>query len=88
MQERLSTTQAKAKELAPLAERAISAARKGTLAARRRLNAGLPDAAVVKLIQIVAPRMGERRGGCTRIMKLPPRKSDASRMAIIEFVKE
>lgn len=87
MHERLTTTEAKAKELRPVVEKMVSTAKLATLASRRLLIRRLPITAVRKLADTVAPRLKDRRGGYTRITKLPPRKSDASRMAIIEFVK-
>ncbi len=87
MRERITTTEAKAKELRPVIEKMVSRAKSGTLASRRLLLQRLPAAAVRKLADAIAPRLKDRRGGYTRIIKLPPRRSDASRMAIIEFVK-
>ncbi len=86
MHERLKTTEAKAKELKPMIEKLVTAAKAGTLASRRLLGARLPEAAAKELAVRVAPRLKDRRGGYTRITKLAPRKSDGSRMAIIEFV--
>lgn len=88
MRERLATSQAKAKELRPLVETMVTAARSGTLAARRRLAARLPAAAAEKLVRTLGPRYAGRSGGYTRIIKLGPRQSDSARMAIIEFVKQ
>lgn len=87
MHERLATTEAKAKELRPVIEKLITAAKTETLASRRLLGARLPEAAAKKLAVRIAPRLKDRRGGYTRIIKLPPRKSDSSRMAMIEFMK-
>lgn len=86
MRERIQTTEARAKEIAPMAERLVTVAKANTLAARRRLAAHLPDAAAKRLIAIIAPRMAGRAGGYTRIIKLDPRKSDGARRALVEFV--
>lgn len=87
MHGRIVTSEAKAKELAPFAERMITMARSSALHHRRILASRLPAAAVEKLSKVVAPRMRGRTGGYTRIVKLGPRPSDASRRAIIEFVQ-
>lgn len=86
--ERIVTTEAKAKELRPSIEKMITKAKNPTLANRRLLLAGLYNNEVIasKLIESIAPRYAERAGGYTRIVKLTPRKSDASPMAVIEFV--
>lgn len=84
---RLRTTEAKAKELQPKIEKLITRARTPSLAAQRMLASRLPQAAAQKLIRDIAPRYAGRPGGYTRIIKLGPRKSDSSQMAIIEFVK-
>ncbi len=87
MRERLTTSEARAKELAPRIEAMVTTARSGTAAARRRLARRLPAIAVDKLARTLGPRYAERAGGYTRIIKVGPRQSDASRMAIIEFVQ-
>lgn len=84
---RITTTLAKAKEFAPEAEKAITKAKKGDLHSRRilmkTLNADITD----KLINEIAPNYKTRNGGYTRIIKLGARKSDASKMALLELVK-
>ncbi len=87
MKERILTTEARAKEIRPKVERLLTKAKRGTLAARREVLRTLDAAAAKKLISQLAGRYEKRAGGYTRIMKLGPRKSDAARMAIIEFVK-
>lgn len=87
MHERLTTTEAKAKELRPAIEKLVTAAKKGTLASRRKISAKLPGRAAEKLFKVIAPRLIDRRGGYTRIIKFLPRKSDSSRMAMIELVQ-
>ncbi len=87
MKERITTTQAKAKEIAPLAENMITRAKKGGIASRRLLSRRLPGRAAEKLVKVIAPRFAERTGGYTRIIKLGKRGSDASKQAIIELVK-
>ena len=87
MNERLKTSEAKAKELKPLIEKMITLAKAGNLSSRRRLTSRLPGAAAAKMIKVIAPRFAQRPGGYTRIMKLAPRSSDSSRRAIIEFVQ-
>lgn len=84
---KIKTTEAKAKELRPYIEKLVTAARPGTLAARRRVIERLGTMAPAKkLISEIAPRYLDRKGGYTRISKLPPRVKDGSKMAIIEFV--
>ena len=85
---RIMTTEAKAKELRPNVEKMVTKAKNPTLAARRLLLSGFynNEAVVTKLISDIAPRYTERAGGYTRIIKLTQRKSDASPMAVIEFV--
>jgi large subunit ribosomal protein L17 len=86
--ERIETTVAKAKAVKPEVEKLITLARRGDLHARRQaLSAlGQDKFAVYKLFEEIAPRYSERPGGYTRIMKLGPRKSDATEMALLELV--
>lgn len=84
---RIFTSEAKAKEIAPMAEKMVTLAKRGTTSAGRLLESRLPYAAAQKLIKDIVPRFGERHGGYTRIVKLEPRKSDSSRRALIEFVE-
>lgn len=84
---RIKTTEAKAKELRPFVEKLVTKGRVGDLAAHRLLTARLGAPRVAKkLIADIAHRYKERAGGYTRIIKLPPRSGDGSKMAIIEFV--
>lgn len=82
----IETTEAKAKELRPFVEKLVTKAKVGNLAAMRALVAVLDQDLAAKLIKTIAPEYKTRTGGYTRIMKLPRRKSDAAKMAIIEFV--
>jgi large subunit ribosomal protein L17 len=87
MHERVTTTEAKAKALRPVAEKLISKARKGDLHARRVVLKTIHDkAAVAKLFEEVAPRYADRPGGYTRIVKLGSRRGDGAEEAIIELV--
>lgn len=85
---RITTTEAKAKRLRPLAERLITFAKRGDLHARRRVLTVVRDKSVVHtLFAEIGPRFAERPGGYTRITKLGPRKGDAAPMAVIELVE-
>ncbi len=85
--ERIITTVPKAKELRPIAERMVTMARTGSLAARRRVAAVISDRGVAKrLFDEIAPRFADRPGGYTRIMRLGRRHGDNAELAIIEFV--
>lgn len=84
--ERIKTTEAKAKELSPFIEKKITKAKKGDVNARRYLAKFFCEETVKKLVDVVAPRYKERNGGYTRVVKLGARKSDSSKMAIIELV--
>ncbi|MBQ9365321.1 MAG: 50S ribosomal protein L17 [Schwartzia sp.] len=84
---RIETTEAKAKEIRRLADRLITLAKRGDLAARRMAIARLYDEDVVrKLFGEIAQKYAERQGGYTRILKLGPRRGDAAPMVIIELV--
>jgi len=86
--ERIETTQAKAKAVKPEIEKLITLAKRGDLHARRQALATLAQDkfAVHRLFEEVAPRYAERAGGYTRILKLGPRRSDATEMVFIELV--
>jgi large subunit ribosomal protein L17 len=85
--ERIQTTLAKAKELRPLAERLITAAKDDGVAARRKLARWIPDRTTVKKVfEAIAPRFVDRPGGYTRILRLGQRRGDAAEAAILEFV--
>jgi large subunit ribosomal protein L17 len=85
--EKVRTTEAKAKALRPLAERLITFAKRGDVHARRQVLKVVPDRDVVhRLFSEIAPRMAERDGGYTRILKLGPRRGDGAPMAVIELV--
>ena len=85
--ERIKTTEARAKEIRPLVEKAVNLAKNEDLAKRRLLLKKLTMASVNKLFRDLGPRFKERRGGYLRILKLNARKNDGAKMAIIEFIK-
>ena len=86
--ERLRTTEAKAKELRPIAEKMITLGKDGTVHARRQALAYVNDKDVVsKLFGEIAPRFSSRPGGYTRIIKLGPRLGDGAAMAQVELVE-
>jgi large subunit ribosomal protein L17 len=86
--ERIKTTQAKAKAVKPEIEKLITLAKRGDLHARRQALSTLSQDkfAVYKLFEEIAPRYAERPGGYTRILKLGPRRSDATEMVYLELV--
>ena len=87
--DRITTTEAKAKRLRPLAEKLITFAKRGDLHARRQVMAVIRDKDVVhKLFAEIGPKFAERPGGYTRIIKTNPRKGDNAPMAVIELVPE
>ena len=84
---KIKTTEAKAKELRPFIEKLVTAGKKGDLAARRVAISRLIGVDLVhKLFAEIAPKFTDRDGGYTRVVKLPARGGDGSKMAIIEFV--
>ncbi|PZP17557.1 MAG: 50S ribosomal protein L17 [Brachybacterium faecium] len=85
----ITTTESRAKRLRPYAERLVTFAKKGDLAARRRVMRTIRDKGVVyTLFEEIAPTFSERPGGYTRITKIGPRKGDNAPMAVIELVQE
>lgn len=86
-EERVTTTEARAKMLRPYVEKMVTKARRGDLHARRLVLRKIQNNDVVtKLFDDVGPRYADRDGGYTRIVKLGPRRGDGAEMAIIEFV--
>ena len=86
--EKISTTEAKAKEVRPFVERLITKGKTDTVDSRRFIIAelGTVSKTAKKIVDVLSPKYKDRKGGYTRIIKLPVRKSDSARMAIIEFV--
>jgi len=87
--DRIETTEAKAKELRPYAERLITLARRGDLHARRQVERRIKDRAVSgRLFAEIGPRFAGRPGGYTRIVKLGHRVGDGAEVARIELLPE
>lgn len=88
LEERVETTEARAKEMRPFVEKLITRARNETLLNRRLVSSRMGNDLEVtkKLFDTIAPKYKDRAGGYTRITKLPQRSSDSAPMAIIEFV--
>ena len=85
--ERITTTQTRAKELKRTAERVLTCAKKGDLHARRQVLRVIADKQVVaKLFDELGPRYKSRNGGYTRVIKLGPRRGDGAFMSIVELV--
>ena len=86
-EEKIQTTDPKAKELRRWADRVITLGKRGSLHARRQALGIVQDKAVVrKLFDTIAPRFKDRPGGYTRIIKLGIRRGDAAQMSLIELV--
>jgi large subunit ribosomal protein L17 len=86
--EKIVTTEAKAKEVRSLTEKMITLGKNGKLAARREVLTFVTDKNVVnKLFTEIAPGYAERNGGYTRLVKLGPRSGDSAPMVQIELVK-
>ena len=86
---RITTTEAKARVLRPVAEKLITKAKKGDLHNRREVLKTIRDKSVVHtLFTEIGPTFAERPGGYTRITKIGPRKGDNAPMAVIELVTE
>jgi len=85
--ETVQTTEAKAREIRPLAEKMITRGKKGTLHERRLAATFLTDQDVLKKVfEELGPRFESRTGGYTRMVKLGQRKGDAAPMAIVELL--
>jgi len=86
--EKITTTEAKAREVRSLAEKMITLGKDGSLASRREALAFITDRKVVeKLFAELAPSYADRKGGYTRLLKLGPRPGDSAPMVQIELVK-
>ena len=87
-EERITTTETRAKEVRSIAEKMVTLAKRGDLAARRQVLEYLYDKeAAKKLFDTVAPRYQDRSGGYTRIVKVGFRRGDAAPMVILELVQ-
>jgi large subunit ribosomal protein L17 len=86
---RITTTEARARRLRPVAERLITKAKRGDLHARRQVARTISDKGIVHvLFTEIGPRYENRHGGYTRIVKIGPRKGDNAPMAVIELVEQ
>lgn len=85
-EEKIVTTEAKAKSLRPMIEKLVTLGKSGTLASRRLLESRVGAIAAKKIATDIAPRYKERAGGYTRITKMVRRASDGATRAVIEFV--
>lgn len=86
LKEKIKTTEAKAKELSPFIQKNITKAKKGGVVSRRLLSQLFSEPIAKKLVEDIAIRYKDRKGGYVRIIKAGARKSDSSQMAIIELV--
>ncbi len=84
--EKIKTTEEKAKALRPYIERLVTNGKKQTLASRRGIANLIGDASAKKIAMTISPKYADRKGGYVRITKLVRRESDGARQAIIEFV--
>jgi large subunit ribosomal protein L17 len=84
---KIKTTSAKAKSLSLFADKLITTAKKANMASRRELARTFHPKTVKKLMDEIAPRFSDRKGGYTRVIRLGQRKSDGALMSIIEFVQ-
>ncbi|MEE3362895.1 MAG: 50S ribosomal protein L17 [Anaerovoracaceae bacterium] len=86
-EERITTTNDRAKEAGRAAEKMITLAKRGDIHARRQVASYVYDADVVsKLFEDIAPRYEDRNGGYTRILKLGPREGDNAEEVFLELV--
>ena len=83
----IKTTYARAKEVAPIAEKMITLAKKNNLASYRQVLSYITKEDVAKkLFNEIGPKYADRNGGYTRVLKMGPRRGDAAEMAIIQLV--
>jgi len=86
LESKIKTTDAKARSLRPFVEKLVTTGRLGTVAARRNLFSRIGSIEATKIVKDISPKYADRKGGYTRITKLPARVSDGALMAVIEFV--
>ncbi len=87
LHERITTTEAKAKEIRPVVEKLVTIAREDTPHHRKLIMSKIDnDLAMVKLFEVIAPRFETTPGGYTRIARLGTRRGDAAPLALIGFV--
>jgi large subunit ribosomal protein L17 len=87
LHERITTTEAKAKDMRPIVEKLVTIARQDTPAHRKLIMSKIDhDLATAKLFEVIAPRYETTPGGYTRIARLGTRRGDAAPLALIEFV--
>lgn len=87
LNEKIETTESKAKEVSSFIEKQITKAKMGTIHSRRELLKVFSEDITKKVVEEIAPRYKERQGGYTRIIKAGARKSDGAKMAFIELVQ-
>jgi large subunit ribosomal protein L17 len=83
---KIKTTETKAKVLKPIVEKLVTKAKVGDIAAKRLITSKVGVSSAKKLVEVIASKYKDRNGGYLRITKLNDRKSDAAKMAQIEFV--
>ena len=86
LENKIRTTDAKARSLRPFVEKLVTEGRLQTVAARRNLVSKIGAKGAEKIVKDLSPKYAERKGGYTRITKLPQRLSDGSFMSVIEFI--
>jgi large subunit ribosomal protein L17 len=86
LENKIKTTDAKARSLRPFVEKLVTAGKTDTVATRRNLISKIGSIGAKKIVKDISPKYAKRAGGYTRITKLPQRLSDGSFMSIIEFV--
>ena len=88
LNERITTTEAKAKTIRPVVEKLVTLSREDTEHHRRLVMSRIgSEVATAKLFEVIGPRFEGQSGGYTRIYKIGERKGDAAPMALIEFVE-
>ncbi len=85
--EKIVTTTVKAKSIRPHVEQIITKGKSKNLTTIRYLHSLLDPKNAKKVYEVLSPRYQERAGGYTKILRMPPRKSDGAEIAVIEFIK-